>query len=452
MKKTLFVLLFALIAPRSFAADCSLSNFILEREVVYAGERVEVVLTGTCTFSDVPYDALVRRDGKLIVIDLQRPAAGSNQPPLSTWGERVMLPSLFAGTYSVVVRSRGEELERKTLVMRHSAPRMVPTFGTAGDEVIIPGFPMDEECPLNSPSCSAGVYFGQIPAEFRYVDDGHIVAVVPAGLSGRVPVTVRDQTGQIILVDEFRAGRGFEGDFERVLFPLNFFGAGAHGSEWRTNIVVRNDGPVAVRTIPEFWMQPNSPVLPIANEYIPAGGRGQFVLRQRDGGEFLHVPRGLEKELSYASHLVDRSRSATDLGSEIPVVHAEETANTIRLLGVPTASNFRAKLRVYDFDPVNGRLVTVTVREPNGNVLATRKLTLTGAPVCANAPCFADRPPFAALDLDLLDGVRGAESANVTIESDLNDGRIWAFVSVTNNETQNVTLYTPQHGQRPAGE
>ncbi|HEX8253468.1 MAG TPA: hypothetical protein VF846_09990 [Thermoanaerobaculia bacterium] len=451
MKKALFVLLFALIAPRSFGADCSLTTFTLDRASAYAGGRVEAVLTGTCSFGDVPYEAIVRRDGGLVVIELQRRALGLTWP--YTWGERVTLPALFAGTYQVVVRSRGEELARETLIVRGSASRLSPDFGVAGDEVAMPGYPMPD-CPLSFPGCSNGVYFGEKPAEYDNDSlDGYIVAVVPAGLTGVVPVTLRGLSGEILAeVGQFRVGSGFESDFERVLFPLNFYGAGAHGSEWRTEIVVRNDGPVAVATVPPFWIQPDSPVLPIPYDFIPAGGRGLFGLRQRDGGEFLHVPRGLEKYLSYASHLVDRSRSAADLGSEIPVVHAEETAQTIRLLGVPTASNFRAKLRVYDFDPVNGRVVTVTVRQPNGNVLATRKLTLTGAPVCVNAPCFAERPPFAALDLDLLDGVRGVESANVTIESDTNDGRIWAFVSVTNNATQNVTLYTPQHGPRRAGE
>ncbi|HYO75495.1 MAG TPA: hypothetical protein VE010_03445, partial [Thermoanaerobaculia bacterium] len=339
MKKALFVLLFALIAPRSVAADCSLPSFILDRASAHAGGRVEAVVTGTCMFSDVPYDAIVRRDGQLIVIDLQRPAAGLNQPAPWTWGERVTLPALFAGTYSVVVRSRGEEIARETLVVRASPSRLSPAFGVAGDQVAMPGHPMPE-CPLSWPGCSSGVYFGDKSAQYDdYSLDGYIVAEVPAGLSGVVPVTLRGLSGEILAeVGQFRVGAGFESDFERVLFPLNFHGAGAHGSQWRTDIVVRNDGPVAVRTIPEFWMQPNSPVLPITLEYIPAGGRGQFGLRQRDGGEFLHVPRGLEKHLSYASHLVDRSRSATDLGSEIPVVHAEETANTIRLLGVPTAS------------------------------------------------------------------------------------------------------------------
>jgi hypothetical protein len=40
--------------------------------------------------------------------------------------------------------------------------------------------------------------------------------------------------------------------------------------------------------------------------------------------------------------------------------------------------------------------------------------------------------------------VEDSARARIEIEPTLPDMRVWAFVSITNNETQHVTLVTPQ--------
>jgi hypothetical protein len=232
-----------------------------------------------------------------------------------------------------------------------------------------------------------------------------------------------------------------------VLFPVNFVGSGAHGSEWITDIRMRNDAPVDIETVPTFWFDQDSPVLPLPVPFIPAGARASFPGERRDGGAFLFVPLGLDAPLAFSAHIVDQSRSTTDLGAEMPLVRAEDTAHTIRLLEVPVEDRYRARLRVYDYDSVNGRRVIVLMRSA-GAIITSRELTLTGVPVCVTTPCLPGRPAFGVLDLDQIPELRGHDVVDVTVASRTREARIWAFVSVTNNETQAVTLYSPQHRTR----
>ncbi|MGZ5442189.1 MAG: hypothetical protein ACXW5U_18980 [Thermoanaerobaculia bacterium] len=63
------------------------------------------------------------------------------------------------------------------------------------------------------------------------------------------------------------------------------------------------------------------------------------------------------------------------------------------------------------------------------------------------APCNSNRPAYKSLDLGrelpLLPG-KGVYGIEVDSEDTTHSNRMWAFVSVTNNDTQHVTLITPQ--------
>jgi hypothetical protein len=84
--------------------------------------------------------------------------------------------------------------------------------------------------------------------------------------------------------------------------------------------------------------------------------------------------------------------------------------------------------------------------------VATVTLTLFGIPVCPIAPCVSDRPAFRDFDLESIPILRSGNfpsGVDVTITTGVRgNGRLWAFVSVTNNDTQHVTVYTPQHRRR----
>jgi hypothetical protein len=450
MKKVIFLALLVL-APFALAQDepCSVDTLVFEPNPVYSDDtNTEVTLTGSCVSTSVPFAPVVTVFENEIEIELQRSRDELTLPTVTPWGERVSLPMLAAGTYNVTVTSFfGLDLfAEQTLVVRDRPAKVTPAFGGELTEAIIEGY--------EAPVCTVGscpiteIFFGNARAtNVRRGARGEWLVTVPAG-SGVVDVRIVNGPNIVTVDDAFRYGGAFQDDLDRVLFPVNLMTPGAHGSEWRTDLVVRNDGPVTIETQPLFWSDPASPILPIPQPIAP-GGKGNFIQRTRDGGEFLYTPRGLESRLSYASHVVDRSRSAVDLGTEVPVVREEDTDYVVKLLEVPVDSRYRAKLRVYDLD-TNGREVVVTLTDPNGGTSIQRPLALTGISVCPVAPCISERPAFAVLDLEQIPELRDMEDGvDVTITARTNDARLWGFVTVTNNDTQHVTVYTPQHRRRP---
>ncbi|HEX2059796.1 MAG TPA: hypothetical protein VHK90_03570, partial [Thermoanaerobaculia bacterium] len=124
-------------------------------------------------------------------------------------------------------------------------------------------------------------------------------------------------------------------------------------------------------------------------------------------------PRGAK--LAYSAHIAG--------ADEVPVVRAGDTSWEIELPHIEIADGSRARLRVYDFDG-RDREVEVEVTRDDGTVRHW-PVTLQGG--------------FAAVDL-----APDARVLDVRVVSPLRDARLWAFVSVTHNETQRVTLYTPQ--------
>jgi hypothetical protein len=440
--RRLFLLLLCIAATPSFA--CDVEKLVFDRPRAFSDERVEAIVTGFCPSAAVPFRPIVRLDGTAVTIDLT--AGGEGIIARTPWGERVRLPRLFPGQYSVVVRIAGQEAARKMLVVHDRPFRVTPHYGYAFQEILIEGVPVDAVCPLEN--CGLlGVFFGDVAAVVEDIGDQRIVAKPPPG-NGRVDVRVELRSGATFT---FPGGFSYdltdeETDFDRVLVPVNFAGPGAHGAQWETDVRLRNDGPVGVDVVPN--LVPGPPPTLSVDTLVRPGVRVPFVQGWGDGGVILFATPGLEKQLTYVSHIVDRSRSTTDLGAEMPLVRAEDTANTIRLLHVPVEQRYRARLRIYDYDLANGRPVTVVIHDPEGGMLSFRQLTLTGYNAWLPLPSFSEHPAFAALDLDQLPELRGHDRVDITIASRTAEGRIWAFVSVANNETQAVTLYTPQHRTR----
>lgn len=436
MKKLLLLLLF-LVSPSLFA-----QNFLnVDPPQPKEGDEVELHVGGAWPTIEELMFSRMNVDFRTITIDM---LSVPLQPVsvLAPWGERLKVGRLEDGTWTVIVRVNGDEIARHTFVVEPVAFRVSPRFGEGHTRVLIEGVAL-ENC--LDPSCVT-VMFGQKPAlAVEVTREGQIIATAPIN-NGNGPVNVSVRAGGGPTVSQVNAFNYGPIDvptvMERVLFPLDFAGPGANGSQWQTDIVVRNDGPVEVPTEPLFWTDPGSPVLPIPMPIAP-GGRGRFGTQQRDGGAFFWVARDLERFLSYSLHVVDRSRSQLDRGTEVPIVRAEDTASEIRILNVPTGGPFRAKLRLYNFDLVNGTAVTIEVRKQDGTT-ENRFATLNGVPVCPAPPCIADRPAFAVVDLPALSN----DPVDLLIHGQTNDLRLWAFVSVTNNDTQHVTVYTPQHDTR----
>ena len=423
--RLLLVLLFSL---PLFAQD----SFVADPPRPYEGEAVAVRIGGFWPSGAPPHAPHVSIEGNVITIDLQASLSGATV--MTPWGERVRLGRLPGGTYTVLVRNPELPPSSHTLVV-HERPFVVaPRSGGFGTEVMLEGV-FFEDCPLVECEGLSVTFGGVASPAVEVTTSGTIVAAVPPG-SGEVDVTVRIEDDAITFPAGFRYGEPMEDDFVRVLFPVTFAGPGAHGSEWRSLNMVRNDAPVAADTRPLIWEDRITPTIPIPAP-IPPGERADMPQRNRDGGDFLRVPRGMEHHFSYASHAVDLSRSDSDRGTEIQVVQDEDTAALVRILDVPLTESYRAMLRIFNLDLANGRLIEIAVRR-EGALVRYVYATLSNA---------AEQPSFAAVDLSAIPELRGAGTVDLSIRPatfSTNDARLWAFVTVTNNETQHVTTYSPQ--------
>lgn len=436
MKKLLLLLLLLLVSSSAFAQICALTELAVEPTPAWYGEEIDVRMVGGCSSGAGPAGARVIASGSTIVIDVGEPRGGPTIP--YPWGERVVLGKLLPGNYELIIRAGEEELRRQTLEVRPRPFRIMPMFGRPGARVALRDV-LDIDC---LPDCQP-IRFGGVPAtDYVFDDRGDLRVTVPPHAPGVVDVTLHVDGEVVTLPGGFRYGdAASEADFDRVMFPTTYFGKGTHGSEWFTDIRVQNNSPVEIDTVPQTDQDPPPPILPIPVPIAP-GARGRVPLKGTDGGTFFYMPRGADEYLDYASHIVDLSRSTSDLGSELPVVRARDTASEINLPAVPIDSRFRVRLRIYDID-AEARSVLIRATDENGTTHGFGLVLHATRIVCPNAPCLQPEPAFASLDLASIASLRGRRLVDLRITSD-RDARLWAFATVTNNETQRVTLHTPQ--------
>lgn len=231
---------------------------------------------------------------------------------------------------------------------------------------------------------------------------------------------------------------------ERVLFPVitpSEGVPGGFGSLWMTRMTGYNaaDEPVVASQSAIFPCQtlctPPPHTVPARSEFEPTvqGTNGGFVWIDRDNAHLI----------SLYLRVQDVTRQSLTWGTEIPVVREGEFTDVpIQLLDVPVDERFRQTLRIYGFsaDPSD---VEVRVYSASGELLASRELRLASGREYASQQTI--HPAYASIgwllsEFPQLDSSIG----EVRIEVVSTDGeKIWAFVSVTNNETQHVTTITP---------
>ena len=214
--------------------------------------------------------------------------------------------------------------------------------------------------------------------------------------------------------------------FEPVLFPLLLDAPGANGSLWRTEAAVSNPKPWPVYAWDGQVLLPGAFIRVEGGQY----GRG-FVLR---------VPRGQAPNVAFSLRARDVSRVDEGYGTEIPVVREKDffLDTPFTLLDVPVERGYRVKLRLYALT-TSFPSAAVTVATAGGTTSTT---FASWAPVCEDSGCHS----YAELDLPS-DGGDGAR-ADVTVTQ--LHVPVWGFITVTNNETQQVTVVTPGgKGGRP---
>lgn len=295
---------------------------------------------------------------------------------------------------------------------------------TGGTQVTIAGTGFTPQTP---------VFFGDTPAtSVTFVSDVRLIAQTPPSFPGRVAVRVGSARQERAF--EF-LGSPPEEVFAHVLLPiLSPAVPGAFESEFRTEFQVKATGgnfttyglkgfiPCQVLCIqlPDPMLhEPEDGVLPPDHiQYLGTPGR------------FIFVRRNELRNMSANLRVLDTSRAGLNFGTEIPVVDDSKFRDRITLLGVPLDSRFRNTLRIYSTRATTMR-VTVEGHPPMDVPLASGTDFFT--------PAYGTLAEFPA----------GTGVATVTIEHapsplPVVPPQFWAFISVTNNETQMITTITPQ--------
>lgn len=248
--------------------------------------------------------------------------------------------------------------------------------------------------------------------------------------------------------------------FEKVLVPISIAGevAGAHGSRWKSAIVISNRSDSSI-------------FIPGVNWTCPLSGCGWANLAARSTvfarlhhfpyhdfvpGTLILVEQGRVGDLAFSLRIQDVSRQSLTWGTSIPVVPESQAATgSLDLLNIPNDPRFRVHLRVYDFFPRLGSRVRIVGYQIDESVTEPPHVPQEFLPLFDVerdlVPYIPDGGGFeilgigySFLDLREVTIAPTVGRLGIRVEALSNDTRFWAFASVTNNETQHVTVLTPE--------
>lgn len=257
---------------------------------------------------------------------------------------------------------------------------------------------------------------------------------LPAGTVADVAVTdtlgnIRRKQAAVRIVDP-QEGYSAEA-FDRVLIPVIYEGPGLNGSRWTTDVWLMNgntyDFPFLGGPVPELVREQSARVSVLApNGYV------------------LYPARNATDDLSINVLVRDLSRQSKSLGTEIPAVRERDLeSRRVLLLNVPSDPKFRLTLRVYSLDPLPAfnRMNYWLYDLLTGEQRAFGTVDLV-PPADEHTPWSATIGDLAAKHPEILN--QGPLRLSISpVRSDVGGARFWAFLTVTNNETQEVTAITP---------
>lgn len=230
--------------------------------------------------------------------------------------------------------------------------------------------------------------------------------------------------------------------YERVLLPIFTPSVnGAHGSVFQSDFLLMNRGSESMIAYGIFegcmMLCPEDPLLQF--ELTP-GVVEEAADFHKEGtpGWFLLVPSDRKDDLVMHLRAYDVSREATNFGTEIPVVHDDDMRpDEITFVGVPTDSRFRNTLRIYS---THQQPMHVTV-EGAGGLLVDQIVHLSW-PKGLLDPAYAAFVQFPAdagpVRVRIWSALPEIVNPPVTVPD------FWAFITVTNNDTQHITVISPQ--------
>jgi hypothetical protein len=330
-----------------------------------------------------------------------------------------------------------------------------PSSGPAsgGTEVTITGSDLLPHIQCIIP-CPATITFGDVTVEVKSETETRLVVVTPPHAAGTVDVTVHVSGEEpVLLPAAFTYVSELEAGDEKVLLPIYLDGVvpGANGTQWRTDLWIRNNSSHNIALAP--WTCPEGeaclPVFPLTYVLLPGLSLHNLPADPTPTGNpsrLLYVSRELPSDVSFGLRFADISRASFNGGTDMPVIREGEfLTRQSQLFNVPLNGDFRVLLRVYEAAQERAmfRVAVYAQNTANGQPLHSSVLVATTGET-GDFRTEAAYAQFDVTELLHLDHQAWPEAVRLEITPLTPGSRYWGFASVTNNQTQLVTLVTPQ--------
>ncbi|MEO8216628.1 MAG: hypothetical protein ABI718_06055 [Acidobacteriota bacterium] len=229
---------------------------------------------------------------------------------------------------------------------------------------------------------------------------------------------------------------------EKMLIPVALENSpGAFGALWSSDFWIRNDGDQSVDVIQNVCYLLANPI----GCTIPAKTNVHRSALPIDSASkvpaaLIYVSAEGAKDVLFSLRVRNVNRASLAGGTELPVVRENEFHTTpILFINVPMESNFRPMLRIYDVDAHELAEFRITVMPfsdgPVPDVADQRIVRIERS--------HFDDSPFVPGYAQISDLLPLSERVSILVEPLTPGLRFWSFVSVTNNESQEITTIVP---------
>jgi hypothetical protein len=245
-------------------------------------------------------------------------------------------------------------------------------------------------------------------------------------------------------------------DLSYTRFLLPFYAPpmdGAHGSRWVSETWMHYSGPDGATIFPTPYCY--APLCPTSTQLHP--GVSALPIHVASGfessGILFHIESSSGSGVVFESRIKDLHRQSDSAGPEVPVVREDRFLTTAAsLLNVPQSRGFRNLLRIYALPETANPLVEIRYYElPDADT--GRRVGADAVPLRVDRVALQTssttgglnlRPSYAAVaHLQSLPEVAAVDAIWIEVVPLTAGLKLWAFVSVTNNATQQATLVTP---------
>lgn len=364
-------------------------------------------------------------------------------PPPDGYPVTADLGVLSPGVYDVVVgynKLLVAVADEKLVVSDAESPVVIqPNTGHGGELVTVKAPGIAPQC-IVAPCDTPVVTFDDKQAELvQTIDTGTVVVRTPPHDPGAVDVniTTGPNTWRRKAAFDYLSTSPDAAFFERVLFPVMVSGPGAFGSLWKSEAALHNGNAFPFTDFDSLFRiicfpicdtrpQPDSTI--ILQGQNAAEGIVAFPARQSmPGANFSLLVR-------------DQSREANDFGTSIPVIREHGFSDrAFAIVNVPADSRYRVALRLYAYygEPQLGVKIVSIGAEPGKTLIDTSLQLHTTS---SGTHSFA----YVGDLLTAYPQLVGKGPLTITISGVTAEKPAWGFVSITNNETQHVTVVAPE--------